>query len=49
MSAATFTSRNATPWDERNSFVALQGPQVGLEYTTTVLSVMGSLLGSSLR
>jgi hypothetical protein len=28
-------SSNATPWDERNSFAALQGPQVGLLKTRT--------------
>jgi hypothetical protein len=35
-------SSNATPWDERNSFAALQGPQVGLLKTLTfsVCSVM---------
>ncbi len=27
----TLTSSNGTPRDERNSFAALQGPQVGLE------------------
>ncbi len=35
----TFTSVNATPLDERNSFAAWQGPQVGVEKTVTLRSV----------
>jgi hypothetical protein len=34
-SARTLMSSNGTPWDERNSFAALQGPQVGLLKTRT--------------
>src|SRR6185369_16202601 len=34
-SARTLMSSNDTPWDERNSFAALQGPQVGLLKTRT--------------
>ena len=37
----TFTSVNVTPLDERNSFVARQGPQVGVEKTVTLRSVTG--------
>ena len=36
-SAATLMSSNAIPWDERNSFVALHGPQVGLLKTRTLM------------
>jgi hypothetical protein len=30
-SAATSIDSNSTPWDERNSFAILQGPQLGVE------------------